>query len=113
MVYPPHRRDSGPGFGTGLLAGGLIGYGLGGGWGGGWGWGGGGWGGGGWGGGGYFNEENITNTNNITNQTEINNFYGSGDGQELPGMTEDVGMFDGAFDGGGGMDFDIGDFGDF
>ena len=113
MVYPPHRRDSGPGFGTGLLAGGLLGYGLGGGWGGGWGWGGGGWGGGGWGGGGYFNEENITNTNNITNQTEINNYYG-GDGQELPGMTEDVGLFGGGFDGGGGgMDFDIGDFGDF
>ena len=73
----------------------------GGGWDGGWG--------GGWGGG-HFNEENITNTTNIHNDTEINNYFG--EGQELPGMTEEsVEVFDG-FDGGGGMDFDIGDFGD-
>ena len=105
------RRDSGPGFGTGLLAGGLLGWGMGGGWGmgmgGGWGWG------GHHGGGGFFNDENITNTTNEVNNVEVNNFYGDdwGGGGELPGMTGDDGDMFG--DGGADMDFDIGDFGDF
>lgn len=90
------RRDSGPGFGTGMLAGGLLGWGLGGGL--------------GWGGhhqhGGYWSNTDITNTSNEINNTEVNNYYGdewgAGDGGGLPGMTEDFG---------GGMDFDMGDFG--
>ncbi len=86
-----------------------MGWGLGGGWGWGGGWG------GGWGhGGGYFNDHTETNTTNIINNEEVNNYYG-GEGGNLPGMAEEPGFFDGGgeMDFGGGGDFDIGDFGDF
>ena len=71
------RRNSGPGFGTGMLAGGLLGYGLGGGFGHGFGFGGGGFGHGGFGhGGGYNNEQNTTTENTTINNETVNNYYG-------------------------------------
>ena len=115
------RRDSGPGFGTGMLAGGLLGYGLGGGFGG---WGmGGGFGGGFGNRGGFFNEENIQNETHETNNTIVNNYYGD-EGDNLPGVPQDDFVeedYGGGEDWGyeedadfdGGMDLDMGDFGDF
>ena len=66
-------------------------------------------------GGGFYNDHTEHNTTNITNNEEINNYYG-GEAGELPGMAaEEPGFFDGGgdMDFSGGGDFDIGDFGDF
>ena len=126
------RRDSGPGFGTGMLAGGLLGYGMGGGFGHGFGFGGFGWGGGfghhgGWGGG-YHNNETINTETHETNNTTINNYYGDEQQGDIPGGVPedqydqgyggDEGGYgeeeyhdDGGEDWGGGFDDGGGDFG--
>ena len=119
------RRNSGPGFGTGMLAGGLLGYGLGGGFGG---WGmGGGFGGGGFGFGGGFggghgegchNDVTTTTETHETNNTTINNYYGEQE-ENLPGVPESGENFVGEEPGYGGQEYydegpapeDYGDYG--